>query len=101
MSQISYDGEIARLAAGRLDSLADSLVATMHRRGDALDPVAAALDPVSRATALSLGAVGGSFQESYASGVGELRQIAANLRAHAALAAGSDDDAVDSFTSLM
>ncbi|MFI9504702.1 PE domain-containing protein [Nocardia sp. NPDC052566] len=101
MSQIAFDGELARLAAGRLDTLADGLEGAMHRRGDALSPVAAALDPVSRQTAQTIGAVGGSFQDSYRSGVGELRKIAANLRAHADLTAVADGDVVDSFKPLM
>ncbi|QIS02302.1 PE domain-containing protein [Nocardia brasiliensis] len=101
MSRIAFDGELARAAAGRLDTLADGLDAALHRRRDALGPAAAALDPVSRQTAQTIGAVGGSFQESYASGVGELRKIAANLRAHADLAVVADDDVVDSFKPLM
>lgn len=101
MSQIAFDGELARLAAGRLDTLADGLEGTLHRRGAALGPAPAALDPVSRRTAQTLGTVGESFQESYRSGVGELRKIAANLRTHADLAAVADDDVVDSFKPLM
>ncbi|QBS43430.1 PE domain-containing protein [Nocardia sp. CS682] len=101
MGQIAFDGELARLAAGRLDTLADGLEGTLHRRGDALSPAAAGLDPVSRQTAQTIGAVGGSFQESYLSGVGELRKIAANLRSHADLAAVADGDVVDSFKPLM
>ncbi|MGW5455932.1 PE domain-containing protein [Nocardia sp. NPDC003979] len=100
MSKIAYDGEIARQAAGRIDTLADSLAAQLQQRRDSLSPVAAALDPVSGHTAATLTTVSDSFADSYGSGVTELRKIAANLRAHADLAVATEDDTVALFTPL-
>ncbi|BDT90646.1 hypothetical protein IFM12275_06220 [Nocardia sputorum] len=101
MSRIAIDNELAVLAAGRLESLADGLESGLRQRGAALRPTAAAADAVSRHTSQTLGQVGCSFEESYLGGVGELRKIAANLRSHADLVVNSDDDAVQSFRSLI
>lgn len=101
MSHIAFDHVLARTAAGRLDQLADGLEGRLHQHSTALHPAAAAIDPVSRQTARTLGEVGGSFRQSYLGGVGELRKIAANLRSHADLVEGSDGDAVDMFKPLM
>ncbi|MFI5779334.1 PE family protein [Nocardia sp. NPDC051570] len=101
MSRIAFDHELARLAAGRLDALADGLEGGLRDRSPALHPVAAALDPVSVRTAQTLDEVGTSFRQSYLSGVGELRKIAANLRSHADLHEGSDNDSVQMFQPLM
>ncbi|MFE9789614.1 PE domain-containing protein [Nocardia salmonicida] len=101
MSNIAIDHELARLAAGRLDMLADGIEDTLRQRATSLRPISAAADPVSRHTAQTLRQVSGSFEESYLSGAGELRKIAANLRSHADLVTDSDDDAVQSFQRLV
>ncbi|MEU2036289.1 PE domain-containing protein [Nocardia amamiensis] len=100
MSSIAIDHELARMAAGRLDMLADGLESGLLQRGDALRPVPGAADPVSRHTAQVLRQVSGSFEQSYLGGIGELRKIAANLRSHADLVGDSDDEAVQSFQRL-
>ncbi|MGC4994613.1 PE domain-containing protein [Nocardia salmonicida] len=100
MSSIAIDHELARMAAVRLDMLADGLESGLTHRATALRPVSAAADPVSRHTAQTLQHVSGSFEESYSGGIGELRKIAANLRSHADLVGNSDDDAVQSFQRL-
>ncbi|TCJ97754.1 PE family protein [Nocardia alba] len=101
MSRIEIDHELARTAAGRLDQLADGLEGSLRLRTASLSPVAAALDPVSRTTAQTIGTVGDSFQQSYAGGIEQLRQVAANLRAHAVLVESTEDDGSDLFRSLM
>lgn len=68
MSRIAIDNDLAVLAAGRLDSLADELESGLRQRGAALRPAAAAADAVSRHTSLTLGQVGCSFEESYLGG---------------------------------
>lgn len=92
MSHVAIDQELARLAAGRLDSLADGLEGGMQDSYAALRPAAAGLDPVSIRTSQTFSEVGGSFRESYLSGVRELRKIAANLRSHADLAEGAESN---------
>ncbi|WP_330179060.1 PE domain-containing protein [Nocardia sp. NBC_01503] len=101
MSRIAFDHELARQAAGRLDLLADGLEGGLRNSSASLSPVAAAQDPVSRRTSLSIDEVGVSFRQSYLGGVGELRKIAANLRAHADLHEGAGNDVVDAFKPLM
>ncbi|MFD8247869.1 PE domain-containing protein [Nocardia sp. NPDC059691] len=100
MSSIAIDHQLARMAAGRLDMLADDLEGGLLQHSDALRPVPAAADPVSRHTAQVLRQVSASFEQSCLGGVGELRKIAANLRSHADLVGDSDDDAVQSFQRL-
>ncbi|MEU6833569.1 PE domain-containing protein [Nocardia beijingensis] len=100
MSSIAIDQQLARMAAGRLDMLADDLEGGLLQRSDALRPVPAAADPVSRHTAQVLRQVSASFEQSCLGGVGELRKIAANLRSHADLVGNSDDDAMESFQRL-
>ncbi|MET7768240.1 PE domain-containing protein [Nocardia sp. NPDC005366] len=101
MSRIAFDHELARLAAGRLDTLADSLEGDLGGATAALRPRAAAQDPVSVQSAQTLGAVGDSFLDAYLGGVGELRKVAANLRSHADLHENADGDAVELFRPLM
>ncbi|MCX4093080.1 PE domain-containing protein [Nocardia sp. alder85J] len=101
MSKIAFDHELARQAAGRLDSLADQLESGMTGAGGSLNPAAAALDAVSATTGDTLDSVGSSFRDSYLTGVTELRKIAANMRAHSDSFGDTDTDAVDSFRGLL
>ncbi|MFR9773827.1 hypothetical protein [Nocardia sp. SC052] len=64
MSSIAIDHQLARMAAGRLDMLADDLEGGLLQRSDALRPVPAAADPVSRHTAQVLRQVSASFEQS-------------------------------------
>ena len=100
MSDIAFDHGLARMAAGRLDILADSLEGRMNDSVPMLHPAASALDPVSTRSAQTLGDVGGSFRQSYLSGVHELRKIAANLRTHADLHENAEGDSADFFRPL-
>lgn len=100
MNKLAFDHELARQAAGRLDTLADQLEARLRDAQPSLTPAAAALDPVSLHTARTFEQVGGSFEQSYLTGTHELRKIAANLRAHSNSFGRSDDEAVDAFHSL-
>ncbi|MGF6882766.1 hypothetical protein ABIA39_001708 [Nocardia sp. GAS34] len=101
MSRIAFDHGLARIAAGRLDTLADVLESRMTDSAPTLHPAAAALDPVSLRTAQTLGGAGESFRESYLSGVHELRKIAANLRTHADTHENTEGDAAGLFSPLM
>ncbi|MQY24971.1 PE domain-containing protein [Nocardia aurantia] len=100
MSKIAFDHELAKQAAGRLDALADELEAGLANAGHSLGPAPAAIDPVSARTGDTLDEVGGSFRDSYLSGVRELRKIAANMRAHSDSFGDTDSDAVDVFRGL-
>jgi hypothetical protein len=100
MSKIAFDHELAKQAAGRLDALADQLESDLNGAGHALHPAPAAVDAVSAQTGDTLDEVGGSFRDSYLSGVRELRKIAANMRAHSDSFGDTDSDAVDSFRGL-
>ncbi|MQY22483.1 PE domain-containing protein [Nocardia macrotermitis] len=100
MNKLAFDHEMARETASRLDSLADRLDGQLHDAQPALGPAAAALDPVSVATARTLHEVGASFRESYRTGPHELRKIAANLRAHADSFGNADGETVDAFRAL-
>ncbi|MBU3068082.1 PE domain-containing protein [Nocardia sp. NEAU-G5] len=101
MSRIAFDHGLARIAAGRLDNLADVLEGRMTDSAHTLHPAAGGLDPVSTRTAQTLGVVGVSFRDSYLSGVHELRKIAANLRTHADTHENTDGDAAGLFGPLM
>jgi hypothetical protein len=100
MSHVAFDHGLARLAAGRLDTLADSLEGQMNDSVPALHPAAPALDPVSNRTSQTLGNVSVMFRQSYLSGVHELRKIAANLRTHADLHESTEGDSADFFRPL-
>jgi uncharacterized protein YukE len=101
VNKLTFDHELARQAAGRLDTLADRLEGTLRDAQISLHPAAAALDPVSRHTGQTFDQVGGSFQQSYRTGVHELRKIAANLRSHSDAFGDTDDQSVDAFRSLL
>ncbi|MBU3065197.1 PE domain-containing protein [Nocardia sp. NEAU-G5] len=97
MSKFAFDHDLARHAAGRLDTLADLLEGDLHHSQAALGPAAPAHDPVSLQVALTLDQVGDSFRQAYRSGVHELRKIAANMRAHSDSFADSEDQSADAF----
>ncbi|WP_067667025.1 PE domain-containing protein [Nocardia miyunensis] len=100
MNKLAFDHELARQAAGRLDSLADQLEGRLRDSHPSLSPATAALDPVSRHVAGTFDRVGDSFQQSYLTGANELRKIAANLRTHSNSFGDTDNEAVDAFRAL-
>lgn len=100
MSILAFDHQQARHAASRLDDLADRLDNELRDCAAALRPKAAALDPVSVATAATFGVVAEGFHHSYHSGLQELRSIAATLRAHSDAYGEAEDQAADGFRQL-
>jgi uncharacterized protein YukE len=101
VNKTAFDHELARQAAGRLDTLADQLEGSLRDTQISLSPAAAALDRVSVHTGQTFDRVGDSFQQSYRTGVLELRKIAANLRSHSDSFGDTDDQAVDAFHALL
>ncbi|MBU3065404.1 PE family protein [Nocardia sp. NEAU-G5] len=101
MSKLAFDHELARQAAGRLDTLADRLEGSLRDAQISLRPAAAANDRVSLHTGQTFDQVGDSFQQSYRTGVHELRKIAANLRSHSDSFGDTDDQSVEAFRGLL
>ncbi|MBY4573646.1 PE family protein [Gordonia paraffinivorans] len=80
-------------AAAELDKIADRLESTLVGTRDALSVPAQGRDEVSLAAAASFTTVAEKFGQDTASGVLEMRKIAATLRAQAAGLMDGDADA--------
>ncbi|MFE3222505.1 PE family protein [Nocardia sp. NPDC059228] len=77
---VRFDADEVLAAAADLEAMADRLEAALGADGEALSVPAAGSDKVSLAAADTLTAVGASFVSQSASGVDELRKLAAVVR---------------------
>ncbi len=84
-------------AASDLDRIADRLELALIGAGRSLTVAAQGRDEVSAAAAASFSAVAASFEKDTATGVLEMRKIAAVLRAQAAGFIEGDAEASDAF----
>ncbi|WP_019926185.1 PE family protein [Nocardia sp. BMG111209] len=89
---MEFDPVRADRAAADLDALADRLDVDLRVRRPALAVSAPGTDEVSRRAALTLSEVAADYGDRAASGVLELRKLAATLRAQSRSLAGMESD---------
>ncbi|MBB5912848.1 hypothetical protein BJY24_001715 [Nocardia transvalensis] len=94
---VQFDSTAALAAAQRLDGLADRLEAGMRADEGALTVPPAGVDEVSVRAAGTMSQVAASYSESSASGIHELRKLAATLRSQTGQFARSEDESVAEF----
>ncbi len=91
---VQFDPVTARNAAVRLDGLADRLEGDLRTNDVALRVAPAGVDEVSARAAGTMTDVAASYSDSAASGILELRKLAATLRAQATRFGRSEAESV-------
>jgi hypothetical protein len=94
---VRFDAAATRDAAIRLDGLADRLENELRAGEVSLKIAPAGIDEVSLRAAQTMSDVAGSYTDSAAAGVHELRKLAATLRTQAHQFDRSEGDSVESF----
>ncbi|WP_405489138.1 PE family protein [Nocardia sp. NBC_00511] len=97
---VRFDADAVRAAAASLDAMADRLESALGSEGTALAVPAAGSDPVSLTAADTLTAVGASYVTQGASGVDELRKLAAVVRGQADAFGQVESSNATDFTNL-
>ncbi|WP_433195514.1 PE family protein [Nocardia sp. CA-107356] len=94
---VLFDPAAARDAAARLDGLAARLEAEFAEGSPALTVPPAGVDEVSMRAAQTMNDVAGSYGQSAAAGIVELRKLAATLRSQATQFGRAENDSVADF----